>query len=141
MNRDLASGLGWSTAGALLCSPLVSAYAGQGPLSRTTALSGVRVLRDTGLSGLMPPGSAYLLLLVPAAGLGLLGTAAWSFNDRWRLGLLLLALAGTLLIALPLGLTDPRDWGTALWLTVLGLIIGTTTLVLTGRRSPERNHT
>lgn len=141
MNRDLVSGLGWSTAGALLCSPLVASYAVQGPLSRTTALSGVRVLRDTGLTGLMPAGSAYLLLLVPAAGLALLGTAAWSFKDRWRLGLLLLALAGTLLMAVPLGLTDPRDWGTALWLTVLGLIIGTTTLVLSGRQSLERNHT
>lgn len=140
MTRQRGLAACWAATGALLCAPLVLPYAADGLLSRTSGLAGLRILRDTGLADSFPVGSIYILLVMPAAGLTLLATAAWPISAAWRALPFLLALAAVITIVSSLGLANPRTWGMALWLALAGFLAGATALAVSAlnARTSER---
>lgn len=120
----------WAAVGMLLCAPLVVPYATTGPLSRGSGLTNLRILRDTGLAGSFPFGSTYVLVVMPMVGLSLLATAAWQVPSGLRALALAVSMASLILIVGGLGISDPHNWGVAVWLGTAGLVAGVVALAI-----------
>lgn len=134
--------LAWVAAGGAWCAQLVLPWTSSGTFSSSSLADGIRLIRNGTLSGIAPAWVAPVLLVLPAAGLTLVGLAlvdgAVAVAAR-----LLLALVGLALVVASVALLvsgEPSRLGPGGWTAVggAGLAVAAVSLDLLGGRRARR---